>query len=152
VALRMINISPTSTSPTKKIRQLRASRPDISITTVMSVRGLIARREYKAPTLVSRMGQATQGSEPHLTKRSQAPPIKGRSRTLRALSFLLDNTVHRIPTVIDKNQDYLLKELNDVMSQSSLEDSNPDPDLHPQPESSCSDTGALQGKSPKRML
>ena len=38
------------------------------------------------------------------------------------------------------------------MSQSSLNDSNPDPDLHPQPESSCSDTGGLQGKSPMQML
>jgi len=60
--------------------------------------------------------------------------------------------VHRIPTAVGKNQDYLLKELNDVMSQSSLDDSNPDPDLHPQPESSCSDAGGLQGKSPMQIL
>jgi hypothetical protein len=64
---------------------------------------------------------------------------------------------HLIPTASSKNQDFLLKELNDVMSQSSSNDSNPDPDLHPMPESSCSEAGGnltqLAGKiSPSKFL
>ena len=53
--------------------------------------------------------------------------------------------VHKIPTAA--GNDILMKEINDVMSQSSQNDSNPDPDLHPLPESSCSDTGGGK-KSP----
>ena len=45
-----------------------------------------------------------------------------------------------------------MKEINDVMSQSSLNDSNLDPDLHPLPESSQSDTGFLREKTPVQVL
>ena len=57
--------------------------------------------------------------------------------------------VHKIPTAA--GNDILMKEINDVMSQSSQNDSNPDPDLHPLPESSCSDTGGGK-KSPVQIL
>jgi hypothetical protein len=57
--------------------------------------------------------------------------------------------VHKIPTA--SGNDILMKEINDVMSQSSQNDSNPDPDLHPLPESSCSDTGGGK-KSPIQIL
>ena len=67
-------------------------------------------------------------------------PSKYLQNAQRSDDKIKKKKVHKIPT----GNDLLMKELNDVMSQSS---SNPYPDLHPMPESSCS-----EAKSPALVL